>query len=644
MNIYVDFESRSKADIWTCGAWEYSMHPSTEILCLAYAIDDGPVQLVDFTDSSSVRRLSLPFGGAIKEGAIFHAHNAYFERCIWRNVLAPKHGLPQIPLKQWRCTAAKACAHGLPKSLDGASTALGLPFRKDKLGRQIMLRLCKPKKDGTWNEDPADFAVLFKYCKQDVEVERALDKALPDLSPSEQVVWYLDQTINDTGIYVDREAVEAARRARDQEELRLKAALKKHTNGELDGTSRRDAMLDWLKKQGVVLENLQKATVHAAIANAPEHVRFVLEARQQLGLTSNAKYDALLEAIGSDNRLRDTLVFHSASTGRWGGKLVQLQNLPRGNEKDTDSLIGLLKAGGLDLFSLFCSTSPLNALSSCIRGMFTATPGYDLFVADYSAIEARVVMWLAGAANGLEMFHKQDADPTYPDIYVQMARRVLGRNDLTKEDKTQRQLGKQIVLACGYGMGHNKFQQTCEAYGIACDEALAQKSVQLYRTTFAAVRQFWYSQEEAFRTCLTQGGSVLCGPVTYRKSGDWIYCRLPSGRDLAYHMPRVEADGRLSHMTTCTMTKKYVRRDTYGGKLVENITQATARDLMAAAMLRLHRAGYRLLLTVHDEIVCERKRGAGSIDEVINFMTIVPDWTKGCPIAAEGWIGERYRK
>ncbi len=650
MNIFLDFESRSRADIWTVGAWEYARHPSTEVLCLAYAIDDGPVHIVPYGPASNtgwdliVSRAEAEIKFAIEKGAVFHAHNAYFERCIWRHVLAPKYGLPQIPLKQWRCTAAKACAHGLPKSLEGAAAALGLPVRKDKLGRSVMLKLCKPNKDGGWNENVEDFRRLFDYCKRDVEVERAIDRAIPDLCPQEQTIWFLDQIINDTGIYCDIEAVDAARLARDRESERLRAALARHTGGALDGVSRRNAVLDWLKKQGVDLANLQKATVRDAIEKAPEHVKFVLAARQQLGLTSNAKYDTLRGSAGADNRLRDTLVFHSASTGRWGGKLVQLQNLPRGDEKDTDSLIELLKAGGLELFSLFCNTSPLNALSSCIRGMFTATPGCDLFVADFAAIEARVVMWLAGAENGLEMFRKQDADPTYPDIYVQMARRVLGRNDLTKADKTERQLGKQIVLACGYGMGHVKFQQTCATYGIECDEELAQKSVQMYRSTFDTVRKFWYAQEEAFRMCLTQGKTVTCGPVSYRKTGDWIYCRLPSGRELAYHKARVETDGRLSHMTTCTMTKKYVRRDTYGGKLTENITQAVARDLMAAAMLRLHKRGYRILLTVHDEIVAERAEGSGSIGEVIDLMTTVPDWAKGCPIAAEGWKGTRYKK
>ncbi|MBV6341045.1 DNA polymerase, partial [Candidatus Magnetobacterium casense] len=352
----------------------------------------------------------------------------------------------------------------------------------------------------------------------------------------------------------------------------------------------------------------------------------VLRIRQQAGLSSTAKYEALIEALCEDSRLRDTLVYHAAQTGRWGGQLVQLQNLPKGTIKDTDTAIGSVKEMDLETLRLMYGDI-LGLLSSCIRGMFIASPGHDLIVSDYSAVEARVLMWLAGQDNAIKMF----ADGV--DIYTKMANAIGGG--------ATRDLGKTTILGAGYGMGHVKFQSACATKGITVTIAEADRAINAYRASFAKVPQFWRDQEHAVRTAILTKQPVAAGKVTWEYRGDFLYCLLPSGRSLAYHKARVEGS-RITYMTTIGAT--HTKTDTYGGRIVENITQAVARDLLAWAMVRAERAGYPIVLSVHDELVAEVPEGFGSVEAFNEVITKVPKWAAGCPIKAEGWRGKRYKK
>lgn len=348
MNIHLDFESRSKADIWECGAYTYSVHPSTEVLCLVYAIDDQDPQLIRKED------LELPPPFDIK-GNIFIAHNALFEQMIWANIMVKKWGWPRIPINQWKCTMAKSLASAFPQSLDNACQALQTPYQKSKAGRNIMLKLCKPNSKGEWNEDPADFEALYQYCIDDVLAERSLDHALPDLIPSEQTIWYLDQLVNQRGIYIDREAVRKAISFAEAYTTRLNNVVFEQSGFALDRVTRRQAVLDWCKGLGVDIPGYTKADVTKVLEQntLPDEVRTVLEAKLQLGKTSVAKYQALSSACTEDGRLRDTLIYHGASTGRWTGKLFQLQNLPKGTVADTEAAISLLKTVRLEDFEIF---------------------------------------------------------------------------------------------------------------------------------------------------------------------------------------------------------------------------------------------------------------------------------------------------
>lgn len=639
--ITLDFETKSRVDLKKCGMWRYAEDISTDVHCLCFAVSDGPVQ---------IWKPGQPFPKDLRYyldyGMVFEAHNAFFEKAIWRNVMVRKYGWPDIPDSQWSCSAAKAAAHALPRSLDQVGQALNLPVQKDRDGYKVMMKLCKPAKDGDFKAAPEDLAALYKYCRQDVEAERVLSKRLRDLSAKEQEIWRLDQRMNERGVMVDRDAVEAALILLDEFTRRLKKEAQIVAKGEVD-PAKREKMLFWLDMQGVDLDGYTKNDVSGALAgDLPGHVRRLLEIRQQLGKTSTSKYEAFLRARCSDGRIRDLLMYHGAGTGRWTGKLVQLQNLPRGNVKDIETCIWTMKQRNPELFEFLYGPDVLGAISSCIRGMLIASPGKVLYVADYAAIEARVLFWVAGEKRGLEMYRQGK------DIYVDMAADIYSKN-ISAVIKEERELGKRAVLGCGYGMGAGRFQSSCEEYaGIKVSVALAEKAVETYRNKWQAVVRFWYEQEAAALKAVQTGQIVQCGKIRWGIHNGFLYCRLPSGRCLAYYAPLAREEEApwggmkmtLSYMAVNSMTKKWERERTYGGKITENIVQAVARDLMAEGMLRCEAAGYENLFMVHDELISEREQGSGSVKEYEELLAKLPAWAEGCPIKAEGWTGGRYRK
>ena len=642
-------------DIWESGAWIYSAHPSTKVQCIAYAVDDGPVLVIpgdrmrDKTFVAIQELMSL----IINPEVLFIAHNAFFERSIWKNIMVKQYRAPSIPVHRWRCTMAKACAYGLPKALEKAANALGLPQRKDKVGRQIMLRMAKPLKKGgnTYDEDPDHFKILHEYCRQDVRVERDLDNALPDLSDKEQEIWFYDQLINTRGLHVDMSTVENFIEILECKTDSLNKELIKLTGGKVTKGTQVASMKLFLKEGGVDMPSLNKQAVTEAIKEgklSKDQVQ-VLRLRQQLGKSSLAKYRKLTNAVDEEGILRDCFVYHSASTGRWGGKLVQLQNLPKGMATDTDKAIDDINRLGYPTVEMMYPGKLMDVLSSCIRGMFVPAEDKELYVVDYASIEARVVMWLAGEEKGLAEFQATDKG-TDEDIYVKMAQRIYGDLCLTKKSNPEkRQLGKQAILGCGFGMGANKFRITCASYGINVSEPDATRIVDLYRATYFNVKNYWYDTERAMMRAFEKPGELsVQGKVRwiYIKERDAIYCKLPSGRILTYMSPKLEENrfGNLGMTFMTEITSQWVRRDTYGGLLVENITQATARDLMAYSIPKLEVAGFPTLMHTHDEIVSERPIGEGRISEMIEIMCEIPEWAVGCPIVAEGFTTQRYKK
>lgn len=652
--IHLDFETRSACNIWDTGSWVYSQHPTTEILCLAYAIDDGPVKILTYEQFINPIHFGMPCDDlfeAIKDGQLLCAHNALFEESIWRNIMVPVYGFPQVPIKQWRCTAAKAAARSLPRSLKDVGKALNAPILKSEEGYRTMIKLCKPKADGTWHENEEDMQKLYAYCIQDVEAERCIDQILPDLTPTEQNIWFLDQLINMRGIYVDRDAIQKAISVSESYALSVKALVENVSNGALDGVSRRMAVLEWCRNQGVPIEGYAKSDVKTVLdrTQLPTAVRTVLEAKLQLGKTSVTKYKTMLESCSDDNRIRDLFVYHGASTGRWAGKLIQIQNLPKGTVKDTDQCIQILKQSTPEEFEIFYP-DVMDALSSCIRGMIIAAPGHQLMVADYAAIEARVVMWLAGEEYGLKQFREFDQGHGQ-EPYIIMAQNIYQRSDIPKKG-IERQLGKTAILGCGFGMGDTKFHATCHAWGIPIPVELAKKAVETYRAIYPGVRASWAAQESAAIRTVETKEDTDCGRVRWQYNNGDLLCQLPSGRSLVYNAATLDyvktpwgtTKLALHFMGVNGITKKWEREHTYGGKLVENITQAVARDIMANAMFRAEKAGYHVAFSVHDEIVSEVPVLFGNIREFERLLCEMPVWGNGCPIKATGFTTNRYRK
>jgi DNA polymerase len=605
--ITIDFETRSACDLKACGAYRYSIDETTSVLCLAYTDgfwkpgDNDPVDLLSH----------------VRNGGLIEAHNAEFEYVIWNNICAVRFGWPRLNLEQLRCSAAKAAALGLPRKLSELGKMLELDVQKGD--SRLMLRMSKPRRHtkndlSDWHEKPEDLQKLYDYCKQDVAAEMALP--LRCLIDAEQKTWELTAKINERGIYCDTElctkAIVLAQRYNEE----LTAELGNITEGRITSPGQ---VARFLKE--VPIPDMQADTIDEWLKSDKlnPYQKRLLEIRRALSRSSISKYQAMVNMACPDNRIRGTLLYHGAHTGRWSGRGIQPQNLIKG-KVDGDLFENIEKCD----YRAFKAKHPdlFTTLAAGVRGMLRATPGSYLLAGDFNAIEARVVCWLAGDEN-LNTYVR-GGDP-----YIEMAARVFNIPDsqITKE---QRQLGKVIVLACGFGMGSEKFQATCETYGIQIDRQFADYAVQTYRSKYHAVRTFWYQVQDCATQTIAFGETTRCRGVTFYLQDKYLFCKLPSGRSLAYYNPRLDPD----------ITYRDDIR-TYGGKLVENITQAVARDVLRDALFRLESAGFPVIMTVHDEVVCE---GGGEEGHFKELMEVVPPWAEGLPIKVETWRDERYKK
>lgn len=662
LSVHLDFETRSMVDVTETGPWRYSMDPSTIPLCLCFTVDNGDVEVIThedfegtydvFGDQYYTPTMQYLYELALNEEAIFKAHNSMFEYCMWNNVLAKKYGFPEIKdMKRWDCTAAKAASHALPRSLGGCSLALKLSENKDETGKKVMLQLSKPRKPSKnnpsiWVEDPDKFETLYEYCKQDVVVERAIDNALPNLNKNEKAIWELDQAINSRGVKIDVKALNIALEFINEFKERLNLELQDLTSGAVEKATETKRMTDYLRSH-IPIEDLRKATVDSWIQNVDNpKLKRILEIRAQGGKSSTAKLEAIKNRVCPDDRVRDILVYHGASTGRWAGAGIQVQNFPRGIGYNSDKVLECLLLDDLDVFEMMYP-DVINAISAGLRGFIISEEGHDFVTADFAQIEARVVMMLAGCQRGIEDFRHGR------DIYLALAQEIYKR-PLTKKDKEERQLGKVGVLGCGFQMGAARFKEHAKNQaGLIISEELAEKTVKTYRETYPEVVKLWYAQERAAILSVKNPGRIFTeGPIKWKVQGNFLYCRLPSGRCLAYPDPAIKViktkwdtdKESLTFMAVNTITKQWDREHTYGGKLVENIVQATARDLMANGMLNTEKAGYKSVMTVHDEVISEVPEGFGSVEEFEKLLSTPPEWAKDYPIKAEGWRGKRYRK
>ncbi len=635
-SVAIDFETFSECDIKTAGGYNYAAHPSTEVLCMAWAIDDEEPQLW-LPGDAPPRRLYEALDGP----AEIWAWNAAFERAVWHHQMH-KHGwYCDIDPTQWNDTAALAATLALPRALGQCAQVLGVSEQKDTRGRYLIQRLCQPYR-GERRRDQHLLDELYDYCKQDVRTERAIKNLIlpyKPMSDREREVWLLDQEINWRGLGIDTYNVNHAIGLIYQTAEKLNERAQEISGGVLPDVGSRARVMAWAKSRGYSLTGYDKNAVLEALADPalPDDVRQVLEIRQTLGKASTSKYTAMQNlASTTDERARGVFAYHGAQTGRWAGRGFQPQNLPRPAFKDTDNCIRLFGHNDVELIEALYG-DPMVALSSCLRGMIVPAEGNRFLVSDFSAIEARVLAWLADEQGPLDVFRNGG------DIYCHAATGIYQR-EITPADKEERQIGKVAVLALGYQGGVVAFQTMANAYRVTVEAEAADQITEKWRKAHPKIVKFWYALEEAAISAVRYRGHAFeAGPITFKCHGDFLFAKLPSGRRLAYYKPTI--GNKLEFWgTDSKLGGRWGHLSTYGGKLCENVTQAVARDLLAEAMLRLDAKGYWVVASIHDEIICEVKKGDGSLAEMEEIMCELPDWASGLPMDAEGFECERYRK
>lgn len=647
----VDIETYSSVELSDAGVYAYAQSPDFEILLISYTFDGEHIETIDFSDvdEDAVNR----FYDAITDPSVIKtAFNANFERVC----LSAWSGRP-MPPEEWRCTMVRALELGLPGSLAGAGEALGLPADKlkDPKGRALIQYFSKPCRPTRTNggrtrnlpaHDPEKWALYKAYNRQDVVTEQELLKRLSvvDIPDREQRLWALDQRINDSGVLLDVPMIEKIVRHDETKRAELAEEAARLTG--LKNPNSVAQLKAWLASRGVTISGLAKDAVTELLARTdiPSDVRRVLEIRQALGKTSVKKYAAMLDAHCRDGRLRGTLQFYGANrSGRWAGRIVQTHNLARNTLPDLETARALAAAGDFDaLETLF--GEPAFVFSELVRTAFIASPGCRFVVSDFSAIEARVLAWVAGEEWVLQAFREGK------DIYCETAS-MMYRVPVSKhgENSHLRQKGKVAVLACGYqgGIGAMKSMDR----GGSIPEEELQSVVSQWRTANPNIVKFWRLAETGAKRAIKERVNVrLPKGISFACAGGSLFVTLPSGRRLCYRDARIKtdpSDGRehILYKGVNQETKQWGDAETYGGKLTENIVQAIARDCLAEAMLRVTAAGYRIVMHIHDEIVADVPLSDTDALRTVNDCLGAPiDWAPGLPLKGDGYETPFYKK
>ena len=639
----IDIETYSEVDLPKCGVYAYAEHPSFEILLFAYAFDDEETQVVDLKGGE---RLPPRVLDALTDPAITKtAFNAAFERtCIGRYLGK------RLDAAQWQCTAVQSAMLALPLSLEGVGEVLGIERKKLKEGGDLVRYFslpCKPTKaNGQRTRNlpehaPEKWQRFKEYCVRDVEAEREIRAKLQGypIPAKEQELYRLDQEINDRGIMVD--PVLVARAIECDEQYREKTTKRAYELTGLANPNSPAQLKEWLEGQGTEVDTLDKKAVRALLPGAEGDVLEVLKLRLLMAKTSVKKYEAIRRSVCADGRVHGLLQFYGANrTGRWAGRLVQIQNLPQNHIPDLVLARDLVKAGRYaDIEALYESTP--NVLSELIRTAFVPRPGCRFIVADFSAIEARVIAWLAGEQWRLEVFEGGG------DIYCASASKMF-HVPVEKHGQNShlRQKGKIAELALGYG-GAVGALTAMGALEMGLAEEELPPLVRQWREANPHIIRLWAQVENAAMTAVREKARVRLGRLTFHCRSGMLFITLPSGRKLCYVKPRIQTNrfgGDGLTYEGVGESKKRIRIETFGGKLTENIVQATARDLLAEAMLRLRDAGLEIVMHVHDEAVLEVPIGHSSVEEVCALMAEAPAWADGLPLRADGYECRFYQK
>lgn len=657
-HLSIDLETFSSVPIAKAGAQKYIASPDFEILLFAYSLNGAPSVCCDIAQGELLPDWVLD--ALCDPQCLKHAYNAAFE---W-GCLSKFMGR-QLPPEQWRCTMFHGLYAGYPAGLDAAGRALGLPEDKRKLstGKALIRYFCVPctptksnggRRRNLPNHDPARWELFKEYNAQDVTTEMEIERRLSLITVPDwlQRQWETDLLINARGVAVDMEMVSGA--------LEIGATVRERLTQEavrisgLNNPNSVQQLSAWLEQEtGEEVTDLRKDTVAKMIAQAPDipGVQRMLEIRQELGKTSTKKYDAIEQAVCPDGRVRGLLQFYGANrTGRWAGRLVQVQNLPRTYTQPLELARNLVKQRKLDNLRLIYGSVP-DTLSQLIRTAFVASDGNVLIDADFSAIEARVISWLAGEQWRLEVFK------THGKIYEASASQMFGvtieRIKKGNPEYALRQKGKVAELALGYQGGAGALINM-GALDMGIPEDDLPDIVQRWRDTNKRICDLWYKMNSAAVGAISTGSSVGVGRLLVSCEYDaahevkYLTVLLPSGRKLYYNSPQIGENKwggpSISYMGMDQTTKKWKRIETYGGKLVENCVQAVARDCLAQAIENLEKEGLPVVFHIHDEVVIDCRADTATLDDVVNIMSRPIPWAPGLPLNADGWVGGFFKK
>ena len=640
----IDIETYSSVNLAKSGVYRYSESPDFEILLFGYSADGGPVQVIDFSNGE---KLPADILSALTDSSVMKwAFNAQFERVCLSRYLGYPTGSYLDP-DAWHCTMVWAAILGLPLSLEGVGAVLGLEKQKLKEGKDLIRYFCTPAKDrggSSFRHYPSDapdkWATFKAYNLRDVETEMAIQKKLSKFPVADQEWknYSLDQRINDRGIMLDlpmvRKAIEC-----DEQFKRTHMDMARTVTG-LDNPNSPAQLKAWLAEKGVDAESLSKAAVMEMLEGAEGEVELALSLRQELAKSSVKKYSAMETVVGSDSRARGLIQFYGANrTGRYAGRLIQVQNLPQNHIPDLDNVRNLIRSGQFDAVEMLYESVPL-VLSELIRTAFIPKPGCRFFVADFSAIEARVIAWIAGEK------WRQDVFANGGDIYCASASQMFhvpvekhGRN------AHLRQKGKIAELALGYG-GSSGALKAMGALNYGVSEEELKPLVDAWRASNPCIVQLWWDIDSAAMKCVKQHLPAEAYGVRFDYKSGILFMTLPSGRQLAYPKPKIGINRFGSETITYEgvgTQKKWMRLESYGPKLVENLIQATARDILAESMLRLDAAGYHIVMHVHDEAVIEAPADS-SLEDICEIMGRTPVWADGLILRADGYVCDFYQK
>ena len=638
----IDIETYSDVSLPDCGVHRYAASEQFEILLFAYSLNDKPTQIIDLASGEKIPDKIMEY--LMDDSVIKTAYNAAFERnCINRFL-----GFSLKP-EGWRCTLVQASMLSLPLSLEGVGEALNLDKKKMSEGKDLIRYFCMPCKPTKANggrtrnlpSDAPEKWELFKtYCIRDVDVEKQIRNKLAKfpIPDREQKLYCMDQRINDRGIMVDQELIGHAVAC----DLLYKETVTKkaYEISRLENPNSVSQLKDWLNEKGIEVDSLAKAAVEELVENTQGDVAEMMKLRLAMSKTSVKKYEAMERSVCPDGRVHGLLQFYGANrTGRWAGRLVQIHNLPQNHMEDLELARSLVKEGRYDLVELLYDSTP-DVLSELIRTAFVARPGCRFIVSDFSAIEARVMGYLAGEGWVMEEFRGAGK------IYEQTASKMfhIPIEEITK-GSPYRARGKVASLACQYGgaegalisMGALNFVEEEELKGL----------VQSWRTANPHIVNYWYEIDGAVKAAVKERKMTTVGRVTVYYQSGMLKIALPSGRVLSYVRPRMTVNRFGSESVSYEgigTNRKWTRIESYGAKFCENIVQATARDVLAEAMLRLEKKGFDIVCHIHDEVVLEVPEGTSSVEEVNEIMAVCPDWCEGLPLKAAGFESPFYKK